>query len=277
MKHSREKVIVIKPDESWLKLNFRELVEFRDLFFFLTWRDIKVRYKQTIIGAAWAILQPLLTMVVFTVFFNRLAGLKSDGAPYELFSYAALVPWQFFASGITNSATSMVSNERIITKVYFPRIIIPVSSILSSLVDFALAFGVLIIMIFAFGMIPTINIIWLPLLLLLALVTAVGVGLWLAALNVQFRDVRYVLPFLVQIWMFATPIAYPSSLLSEPWKTLYGINPMVGVVEGFRWALLGTETRPGAIIIVSIGVSLLIFFSGLGYFQKMEEQFADII
>lgn len=277
MKHSREKVIVIKPDESWLKLNFRELVEFRDLFFFLTWRDIKVRYKQTIIGAAWAILQPLLTMVVFTVFFNRLAGLKSDGAPYELFSYAALVPWQFFASGITNSATSMVSNERIITKVYFPRIIIPVSSILSSLVDFALAFGVLIIMIFAFGMIPTINIIWLPLFLLLALVTAVGVGLWLAALNVQFRDVRYVLPFLVQIWMFATPIAYPSSLLSEPWKTLYGINPMVGVVEGFRWALLGTETRPGAIIIVSIGVSLLIFFSGLGYFQKMEEQFADII
>jgi lipopolysaccharide transport system permease protein len=277
MKHSRKKVIVIKPDESWLKLNFRELVEFRDLFFFLTWRDIKVRYKQTIIGAAWAILQPLLTMVVFTVFFNRLAGLKSDGAPYELFSYAALVPWQFFASGITNSATSMVSNERIITKVYFPRIIIPVSSILSSLVDFALAFGVLIIMIFAFGMIPTINIIWLPLFLLLALVTAVGVGLWLAALNVQFRDVRYVLPFLVQIWMFATPIAYPSSLLSEPWKTLYGINPMVGVVEGFRWALLGTETRPGAIIIVSIGVSLLIFFSGLGYFQKMEEQFADII
>lgn len=277
MKHSREKVIVIKPDESWLKLNFRELVEFRDLFFFLTWRDIKVRYKQTIIGAAWAILQPLLTMVVFTVFFNRLAGLKSDGAPYELFSYAALVPWQFFASGITNSATSMVSNERIITKVYFPRIIIPVSSILSSLVDFALAFGVLIIMIFAFGMIPTINIIWLPLFLLLALVTAVGVGLWLAALNVQFRDVRYVLPFLVQIWMFATPIAYSSSLLSEPWKTLYGINPMVGVVEGFRWALLGTETRPGAIIIVSIGVSLLIFFSGLGYFQKMEEQFADII
>jgi lipopolysaccharide transport system permease protein len=247
------------------------------LIYFLIWRDIKVRYKQTVLGAAWAIIQPFFTMVVFSLFFGRLAKIPSDGIPYPIFSYAALVPWAFFAHGVSQSANSLVGSANLIRKVYFPRLAMPIATVLSGTVDFILAFLVLLGMMLYFGIAPTINVVWLPLLLLLALVTSLGAGLWLSAMNVQFRDVRYITPFLIQFWLFATPIAYPSSLLSEPWRTLYGINPMVGVVEGFRWALLGTETAPGPIILVSILAALVLLLSGAYYFRYMEKTFADII
>ena len=268
---------VIKPSRGWVPLRLRDLWEYRELLYFLTWRDIKVRYKQTVLGATWAIIQPVFTMVVFSLFFGRLAKIPSDGIPYPLFAYAALVPWTFFANGLSQSSNSLVGSAELITKVYFPRLIIPVSSILSGLIDFAIAFAVFILMALYYGVYPTISILLLPFLLLLGFTTALGVGLWLSALNVRFRDVRYVIPFLTQFWLFATPIAYPSSLLSEPWKTIYGINPMVGVVEGFRWALLGTETAPGAMIIVSSLVAVCLLVSGVFYFKRVEKYFADVI
>lgn len=268
---------IIRPENRTLLAKLREMLEFRDLFFFLTWRDITVRYRQTIIGAAWAIIQPITTMVVFTIFFGNLAQLDSDGVPYALFSFAALVPWQFFANSINTAANSMINNQAIIAKVYFPRMMVPLSAMLSNIVDLILSFAVLLVMIFVMGYIPTINVLWLPLLVLLAIVTATGVGLWLAALNVQFRDVRYIVPFITQVWLFITPIAYSSSLLDEPLKTLYGINPMAGVVEGFRWALLGTNTQPTDIVLVSAVVALLLMSSGAWYFNRIETHFADII
>lgn len=268
--------IHIKPTKGWRGINLREIWQYRELLYFLSWRDIKVRYIQTVIGVAWAIIQPFFTMVVFSIFFGKLARIPSDGIPYPIFSYAALVPWTFFANGLNDSANSLVSNANLIKKVYFPRIIVPFSSIVSGGVDFLLAFLLLIGMMFYYGIFPTVAIIWLPFLLLLALVTSLGVGLWLTALNVQFRDVRYAIPFLVQAWMFATPIAYPSSLLKEPWRTLYGINPMTGVVEGFRWALLGTNTAPGPIIFVSASVASALLVSGVFYFRRMERIFADV-
>jgi lipopolysaccharide transport system permease protein len=267
----------IQPSRGWVSLKLPELWEYRELLYFLTWRDIKVRYKQTVLGAAWAIIQPFCTMVVFSLFFGKLARLPSDGIPYPVFSYAALVPWTFFAHGLTESSASLVGSAQLIKKVYFPRLAIPISSILSGAVDFVLAFVVLLGMMLYYGMAPTWHVLWLPLLLLLAFVTALGVGLWLSALNVQFRDVRYTVPFLTQFWLFATPIAYPSSLLSQPWRTLYGVNPMVGVVEGFRWALLGTTTAPGPIIFVSAGAALAILVTGLFYFRRMERTFADVV
>ncbi|OHB87306.1 MAG: phosphate ABC transporter permease, partial [Planctomycetes bacterium RIFCSPHIGHO2_02_FULL_40_12] len=251
--------------------------EYRELLYFLTWRDIKVRYKQTALGALWAIIQPFFTMVVFSLFFGRLAKVPSDGIPYPIFAFAALVPWTFFANGLSQSSNSLVGSTDLITKVYFPRLIIPVSSVLSGFIDFAIAFIVFMAMAFYYGIYPALSIILLPFLLLLGLITALGVGLWLSALNVKFRDVRYTIPFLTQFWLFATPIAYPSSLLSEPWRTIYGINPMVGVVEGFRWALLGADTAPGAIIFVSALVSMGLLVSGAFYFKRMEKFFADII
>ena len=257
--------------------NFRELFQYRELLYFLVWRDIKVRYKQTLLGAAWAIIQPLMTMIVFSLFFGRLAGVPSDGMPYPIFSYAALVPWIFFANGVTGSANSLVGSSHLITKVYFPRLVIPVSTVLSGIPDFLLAFLVLLGMMLFFGIAPTYNIVWLPLLLALAFVTAIGVGLWLSAINVQYRDVRYVVPFLIQLWLFATPIAYPSSLVPETLRPLYALNPMVGVVEGFRWALLGTATAPGAMIGVSSLVALVLLVTGLLYFRKMEDTFADVV
>ena len=269
--------IVVKPSKGWISLKLKDLWEYRELFYFLTWRDIKVRYKQTVLGAAWAIIQPFFTMVVFSLFFGKLAKVPSDGIPYPIFAYAALVPWTFFANGLSQSANSMVENANLIKKVYFPRMVVPISSVISGVVDFVLAFLVLLGMMFFYGIFPTKNIIWLPLLLVMAFVTALGVGLWLSALNVQFRDVRYTVPFLTQFWLFATPIAYPSSLLSEPWRTLYGINPMVGVVEGFRWALLGTETAPGPIIVVSALVALTLLVGGAFYFRRMEKSFADVV
>lgn len=267
----------IRPSHGWVSLNLRDLWEYRELLYFLTWRDVKVRYKQTVLGAAWAILQPFFTMVVFSLFFGKLARVPSDGIPYPIFSYAALVPWQFFANGLTASSTSLVTSANLIKKIYFPRLVVPISAVLSGAVDFSLAFVVLLGMMLFYGTVPTAAIVWLPLLLLLALVTSLGVGLWLTAMNVQFRDVRYAVPFLVQAWMFATPIAYPSSLLDEPWRTLYGINPMVGVVEGFRWALLGTETAPGPIVLVSAVVAVALLISGAYYFRRMEKTFADVV
>jgi len=270
-------VTIVKPSKGWVSLKLGELHEYRELIYFLTWRDIKVRYKQTVLGAAWAIIQPFFTMVVFSLFFGKLAKVPSDGIPYPIFAYAALVPWTFFANGLSQSSNSLVGNANLIKKVYFPRLVVPVSSVISGLVDFVLAFIVLVGMMLVYGIFPTINIVWLPCLLLLTLVSALGVGLWLSAMNVQFRDVRYTVPFLTQFWLFATPIAYPSSLLSEPWRTLYGINPMVGVVEGFRWALLGADTAPGPIIVVSALVALALLVGGAFYFRRMEKTFADVV
>ena len=269
--------IIVKPSRGWISLNLGELGEYRELIYFLTWRDIKVRYKQTVLGAAWAIIQPFFTMVVFSLFFGKLAKMPSDGIPYPIFAYTALVPWTFFANGLSQSSNSLVGNANLIKKVYFPRLVIPVSSVIGGAVDFVLAFIVLVGMMLVYGIFPTINIVWLPLLLLLTLVSALGVGLWLSAMNVQFRDVRYTVPFLTQFWLFATPIAYPSSLLSEPWRTLYGINPMVGVVEGFRWALLDADTAPGPIIVVSALVALALMVGGAFYFRRMEKTFADVV
>lgn len=270
-------VIVVRPSKGWSSLKLDELWEYRELLYFLTWRDIKVRYKQTVLGAAWAIIQPFFTMVVFSLFFGKLANIPSDGVPYPIFAYAALVPWTFFANGLSNSSNSLVGNATLIKKVYFPRLVVPISSVISGSLDFVLAFVVLLGMMLFYGIVPTLNILWLPLLILLAFVTALGVGLWLSALNVQFRDVRYVVPFLTQFWLFSTPIAYPSSLLSEPWRTLYSINPMVGVVEGFRWALLGTVTAPGPMLIVSTCTALLVLTTGGLYFRRMERTFADVV
>ncbi len=260
-----------------MSLGLRELWEFRELLYFFTWRDIKVRYKQTVLGAAWAVIQPFFTMVVFSLFFGRLARVPSDGIPYPIFSYAALVPWTFFATGLTMSSNSLVGAANLIKKIYFPRLVVPIASILSGAVDFVLAFLVLLAMMAFYGIYPTANVVWLPFLVLLAFATALGVGFWFSALNVQFRDVRYAIPFLVQFWLFATPIAYPSSLLDEPWRTLYGINPMVGVVEGFRWALLGTDTAPGPIIVMSSLVAIGLLSSGAFYFRRLEKTFADVV
>lgn len=268
---------IIRPSRGWVALDVGELWEYRDLLYFFIWRDIKVRYKQTIMGVSWAIIQPFFTMVIFSVFFGRLAKVPSDDLPYPLFSYAALVPWTFFANGLTQAPNSLVMNADMVKKIYFPRLLMPAATILAGVVDFILAFVVLLGMMLAFGYLPTSNVIWLPLLLLLALVTALGVGIWLTALNVQFRDVRYAVPFLTQAWLFLTPIAYPSSMLEEPWRTLYGLNPMAGVVEGFRWALLGTDTAPGPIVLVSALMATIIFVSGVFYFRRMEKRFADVI
>lgn len=274
---AENKTLRIQPSKGWVSLRLRELWDYRELLYFLIWRDVKVRYKQTALGAAWAIIQPFSTMVVFSLFFGKLAKMPSDGIPYPIFSYAALVPWTFFASGLAQSSNSLVGSSNLITKVYFPRLVIPLSTVLSGIVDFFLALVVLIGMMFYYRMLPSLNIIWLPLFLLLAFVTALGVGLWLSAMNVKYRDIRYVVPFITQIWLFATPIAYPSSLLPEPWQIVYGLNPMVGVVEGFRWALFGTHSEAGAIVLLSCLVALGLMISGAFYFRRMEKTFADIV
>jgi lipopolysaccharide transport system permease protein len=268
---------VIEPGRVLVPLRLYEVWQYRELLYFLTWRDIKVRYKQTVLGAAWAIIQPFFTMVVFSLFFGRLAGVPSDGMPYPIFSYAALVPWTFFAYGLNQSANSLVGSANLLQKVYFPRLVIPISSIISGAADFLLAFIILLLMMLFYGIVPTLKVLWLPPLLLLTMVTALGAGLWLSVLNVEYRDIRYAVPFITQFWLFATPIAYPSSLLPEPWRTLYGVNPMAGVVEGFRWALLGAKTAPGPIIIVSSLVSLAILVGGAFYFRRMEKTFADVV
>ena len=268
--------ITIRPSRGWVALNLRDLWEYRELLYFLTWRDIKVRYKQTILGAAWAVLQPFLTMVVFSIFFGRLAQVPSDGIPYPIFAYCALVPWSYFAGALDRAGNSLVGSANLITKVYFPRLAIPTSAVLAGLLDFAIAFVVLLGMMLYYGIVPTAAILTLPLFLLLAIATALAVGLWLSALNVQYRDVRYTIPFLTQFWLFATPVAYSSTLVPERWRALYGLNPMAGVVEGFRWALLGKEP-PGPLMAVSVIVVILLLIGGLYYFRRMEKTFADVV
>lgn len=267
----------IRPSRGWPLPDLPELWRYRELLYFLVWRDVKVRYKQTALGAAWAILQPFAIMVVFSLFFGKLAGMESDGKPYPVFAYAALVPWTFFASGLTLSTQSLVQGQNLLRKVYFPRLAIPAAAVLSGLVDFALAFAILVVMLLFYGIVPGPRAVFVLPLLLLALVTSLGMGLWLSALNVKYRDVGYVVPFLVQLWLFASPVAYSSSLLEQPWRTLYALNPMVGVVDGFRWALLGTETAPGGMLAVSAAAALALLAGGAMYFRRMERTFADVV
>jgi lipopolysaccharide transport system permease protein len=267
----------IEPSKGWISLGLKDLWQYRELLFFLTWRDIKVRYKQTALGAAWAIIQPLLTMMVFTLFFGRLAKVPSDGIPYPLFSYTALLPWQLFAYALTESSNSVVANERLITKVYFPRLVVPLASILAGLVDFVIAFTLVIGMMVWYGVKPTWAVLTLPFFVILAMATAFGVGLWLSALNVQYRDVRYTLNFIVQFWLFASPVAYSSTLVPARWRPFYGLNPMAGVIEGFRWALLGKTQAPGAMLLVSMVVVALVLVGGLYYYRRMERTFADVV
>jgi homopolymeric O-antigen transport system permease protein len=267
----------IDPPTRWTAIGFRELWDYRELLYFLTWRDINVRYKQTALGAAWAIIQPVFMMVVFSLFFGRLARVPSDGIPYPIFTFCALLPWQLFAHALTESSNSLVANERLITKVYFPRLAVPLSAVLGGLVDFVIAFVILLVMMAYYRILPSWAIVLLPTFILLAIATAFGVGLWLSALNVQYRDVRYTINFLIQFWLFATPVAYPSSIVPGRWRILYGLNPMAGVVEGFRWALLDKSDPPGAMLWVSVAVVILILSGGLFYFRRMEQRFADIV
>ena len=269
--------VAIRPARGWTSLDLRELWAYRELLYFLTWRDIKVRYKQTALGAAWAILQPVFSMLVFSLFFGRLAKVPSDGIPYPVFSYCALLPWQLFSYALTESSNSVVANERLVSKIYFPRLVIPIAAVLAGLVDFAIAFSVLIVLMMQYGIAPTWTIFTLPAFVLLAILTALAVGLWLSALNVQYRDVRYTVGFLTQIWLFLSPVAYPSSLVPARWRPLYGLNPMAGVVEGFRWALVGKTPAPGAMLAVSVMMVLFLLVGGLFYFRRMENSFADVI
>jgi len=274
---SSEVVVDIQPSGGWTALKLKELWKYRELLYFLAWREVKVRYKQTAIGAAWAIIQPLLNMLIFTLFFGRVAHLPSDGLPYELFSLGALVPWMFFSNGLSQCSNSLVGNANLITKVYFPRLSVPISAVLSGLVDFGLAFLLLIGLALIKGVYPTAHVIWLPAFILMALVTALGAGLWLSALNVEYRDVRYIVPFIIQFWMFGSPVVYATSSLPEQWRVLYGLNPMVGVIDGFRWAVLGAGSAPGPVIWASAAMSLVLLISGAFYFRRMETTFADIV
>jgi lipopolysaccharide transport system permease protein len=268
---------VIGPPDGFVQLNLQDLWEYRELLYFLVWRDVKVRYKQTVIGAGWAILQPFFTMVIFTLFFGQLAQLPSGGVPYPVFYYSALLPWMYFAQALSSATNTMVENQRIITKIYFPRLILPLAAVLSGLVDFSIAFTILIGLMWFYGIVPTLAVLLLPLFLLLSVATALGVGLWLSALNAIYRDVRYVIPFLVQSWMFASPVAYPSSLVPEGWRWLYALNPMAGVIEGFRWALTGQGQLSGSLLLASTGAVLLALLGGLLYFQRIEETIADVV
>ena len=267
---------VIKPSRGWVSPRLGELWAYRELLYFLVWRDVKVRYKQTVLGAAWAIIQPVFSMIIFSIFFGGLAKIPSDNVPYPIFSFTALLPWQYFANSLSQSANSVVSSANLIRKIYFPRLVVPIASSLAGLVDFAIAFVVLLGLMVFYRIAPTMGVLFLPLLMLMAFATALGVGLWLAALNAKYRDIRHIVPFAVQFWMFATPIVYPSSLIPEQWRLLYGLNPMAGVIEGFRWALLGTAF-PGPMMIVSAGISVLLLVSGIVYFRNMERSFADIL
>jgi len=268
---------VVRPPGGRTTLELRELWDYRELVYFLVWRDIKVRYKQTVLGVAWALLQPLLTMLVFSIFFGRLARIPSDGVPYPIFAFAALVPWTFFSTGLTLSSSSLVGSANLIRKVYFPRLAIPLATILSGLVDLLVASALLLVMMLLYHIVPTWRVLSLPLFLALLLGVSLGAGFWLSALNVQYRDVRYVVPFLTQFWMFATPIAYPSSLVHGVWRSLYAVNPLVSVVEGFRWALLGSPGPTASTLIVSSFSTFILLTTGALYFRKMEQSFADVV
>jgi lipopolysaccharide transport system permease protein len=267
----------ISPPSGWLDLNLRELWDYRELLYFFVWRDLKVRYKQTAIGALWAIIQPFLTMLVFSLFFGRLAHIPSNGLPHSVFYYSALLPWIYFSGALHNATNTMVENQKVITKVYFPRLLLPMAAVMSGLVDLTFGFVVFLGMLAYYAIEPGRAILLLPFFLLLAVLTALGVGLWLSALNAIYRDVRYVVPFLIQFWMFASPVAYPSSLVPERWRWLYGLNPMAGVIEGFRWSLTGTGQLPHAMLAVSTAMVLLLLAGGVVYFQKMEGVIADVV
>jgi lipopolysaccharide transport system permease protein len=273
----------IQPSKGWISLQLKDLWNYRELLYFLTWRDVKVRYKQTVLGGAWAILQPFATMVVFTIFFGKMAKVGSDGLPYPIFSYAGLLPWTFFAQGLGQSSNSLVGSSNLLKKIYFPRLVIPISSVLAPAVDFAIAFSVLIGMMAWYGIWPTGAVVFLPFLVPFAFATALGIGMWLSALNVQFRDIRYVVPFFIQLWLFVTPVIYPSSRVLPYLEKLglpgwiYGLNPMAGVVEGFRWCLLGTGNNPTPLLIAGAIVSAFLLISGAFYFRRMERTFADVV
>jgi lipopolysaccharide transport system permease protein len=268
---------VIEPSGKWVSLQLRELWKYRELLFFLAWRDIKVRYQQTFFGIAWAVLQPLFTMAVFSVVFGRFARLPSDGVPYPIFTMCALIPWQLFQYSLTHSSNSLVNSQHLVKKVYFPRLVIPVAAVLDGLVDFAVSCMLLVGLMAIYGIAPTANIVFIPLFVLFASVAALSVGIWFSALNVQYRDIKYTVPFVTQIWMYATPVAYSATLVPAEWRWLYGLNPLVGVVEGFRWALLGTSAELTGTTYVSLAVVIVVLVSGLAYFRRMEASFADVI
>jgi lipopolysaccharide transport system permease protein len=270
-------LIRIAPRPGWRAVEFRELWHYRELALFLAMRDLKVRYKQTLLGAAWAVIQPVTAMVVFSIFFGKLAKMPSDGIPYPIFAYCALLPWQFFSATVSHAGNSMVDNAHVITKIYFPRLLVPLSSVMSGLVDFAIAFLVLVGLMAFYGIVPSLAVLALPLFLLLAIAASIGVSLWLAALNVEYRDIRYTIPFLLQVWMFLTPVVYPASLLSPAVQMLYAINPLVGVVEGFRWAMLGHDQAPVMAVLVSVASAAVLLVSGLYYFRRVEKTFADLV
>jgi lipopolysaccharide transport system permease protein len=265
------------PSRAWAPLRLAELWEYRELLYFLVWREIKIRYQQTALGVAWAIIQPVFTMVVFSIFFGRLARVPSDGVPYPVFAFCALLPWQLFAFSLAESSNSVVSNQRLVTKVYFPRLVMPLAALGVGLIDFVITFILLLLLAGYYGIVPGLPLLTIPLWTLLAVMTALAVGLWLSALNVRYRDVRHTVPFLIQIWLFATPVAYPTSLVPEQWRALYALNPMVGVVDGFRWALLGTSDPPRLTAAVSVVTVMLLMTGGLFYFRRMERTFADLV
>jgi lipopolysaccharide transport system permease protein len=275
VQHAAPATVRIEPPRGWLDLRLSEVWAYRELLYFFVWRDVKVRYKQTAIGVAWVVLQPLLTMGVFTLFFGRLAKLPSDGLAYPVFYFCALVPWNYFATALQSCTSVVVDNQRVITKVFFPRLVLPLSAVVSGLMDFAIGFVVMSIVLAAYGIRPGVAALWLPVFLLLAVLTALGVGLWMSALNALYRDVRYVVPFLIQFWMFASPVAYPSSLVPQRWRWLYGLNPMAGVIDGFRWALTGHGQPPGPLLLASTAAVAVVFVGGLFFFQRMEGAIAD--
>lgn len=269
--------VYIRPSHGLAALNLRDLWIYRELIFFLLWRDLKVRYKQTLLGAAWAVIQPVVTMLVFNFIFGKVGKVPSEGLPYPLFSFSALLPWGLFATALNYGSRSLVSNHSMITKIYFPRLVLPLASVLAGVVDFAIAFIILIGMMIYYGVMPTPFLWTLPFFILLALVTALGVALWLSAINVRYRDVNHALPFLTQLWLFITPVAYSSRLISEKWRLIYSLNPMAGVVNGFRWALFGSGEGPSASLWISVGVAFFLLVTGLFYFRSMERTFADLI
>jgi len=275
---SEPTTIYIRPTSGFAALNLRDLWLYRELIVFMIWRDIKVRYKQTLLGALWAVIQPVMTMLVFNFLFNNVAKVSSDGIPYPIFSFTALLPWGLFTTALNSASRSLTSNHNMITKTYFPRLVLPMASVLGGLVDFAIAFVILIGMMIYYRVTPSLTALWaVPLFLLLAIISALGVALWLSAINVQYRDVGYALPFITQFWLFITPVAYSSSVISQKWQILYALNPMAGVVNGFRWALLGTGSGPDVLVAISAGIALVILFTGLVYFRNMERTFADTI
>ncbi|MBA4419986.1 MAG: phosphate ABC transporter permease [Anaerolinea sp.] len=273
-----DEITMIKPSRGWVALNLKDLWKYRELVYFLIWRDIKVRYKQAALGVAWAIIQPILTMVIFSVVFGKFGKLPTDNSiPYPLFTFAALLPWQLFANALQRSGTSLVGSAHLITKIYFPRLIIPISAVVGGLVDFAISFVVLIGMIFYFKVYPTWNMLWIIPFTLLTLITALAVGLWLSAMNVRYRDVQQMIPFLIQAWMFASPVAYSARMITDrTWQLIYGLNPLAGIIQGFRWSLLG-GTPPGELMWISSTVMVILFISGLYYFRRMEKTFADTV